>query len=258
MRKNYIIVSVMSIAGALIMMSSSSGRNDDRTGAPSSNGNCSSCHSGGMQGTTVTINVSEKGSIVPVTSYKAGQTYTVAVAIVGASSAKGFQSTVLDASNNKTGTTANPTSGSRIISANSRDIVVQSSPSLTGAWSYEWTAPANPTGSVTVYAAGLAANGTGTDNGDQGAVGNKVLTLDASTGTHNEEIIRLSAFPNPCSDYLQLSRKVDKLTVTGINGVKYPVTITNQSVKVQDLPAGFYYVNWVYGSATGTLKFQKI
>jgi hypothetical protein len=165
---------------------------------------------------------------------------------------------VLDASNNKTGTTANPTSGSRIISANSRDIVVQSSPSLTGAWSYEWTAPANPTGSVTVYAAGLAANGTGSDNGDQGAVGNKVLTLDASSSTRNEEIIRLSAFPNPCSDYLQLSRNVDKLMVTGINGVKYPVTITNQSVKVQDLPAGFYYVNWVSGTATGTLKFQKI
>jgi len=259
MRKNYFIVSAMSIAGALIMMSSSSGRPDDRTGAPSSNGNCSSCHSGGAQGTNVNIGVTEKGgAITPVTSYKPGKTYTIAIAVLGSSVSKGFQSTVLDATNKKTGTTANPTSGAKVISANGRDIVVQSSPSLTGIWSYEWTAPANPTGDVTVYTAGVAANGNGSDNGDQGAVKTSVLTLDASSGTTGSSIVTLSAFPNPCNDVLQLSKAVDQINITGINGATYPVEFSGMKINTRGLAQGFYYIKWSKGSETGTIKFQKI
>lgn len=259
MRKNYIIVSAMTIAGALIMMSSSSGRQDDRTGAPSSNGNCSSCHSGGSQGASVNIGVTEKGgAITPVSSYKPGKTYTIAIAVLGSSTAKGFQSTVLDASNTKTGTTANPTSGAKLISANSRDIVVQSSPSLTGIWSYEWTAPANPTGSVTVYAAGVAANGTGSDNGDQGAVASSVLTLDASSGIANNNLITISAFPNPCNDVLQLCKEVDQIAVTGITGAAFTVEFSGKSISTRNLPQGFYYLKWTKGNESGIVKFQKI
>ncbi|NBP05288.1 MAG: T9SS C-terminal target domain-containing protein [Bacteroidetes bacterium] len=257
MRKNYIIVSAMTIAGALIMMSSSGGRNDDRTGAPSSNGNCSSCHTGGIQGTSVNIGVTEKGAFTPLTSYQAGKTYTVTIAVLGASSSKGFQSTVLDASNIKTGTTANPTSGSRIISANSRDIVVQSSPSLTGAWSFEWTAPASPTGSVTIYAAGVAANGTGSDNGDQGAVATKSLTLDAGAKTATNNLVSMQVYPNPCSDVLQLSKAADQITITGITGAAFPADISGTNINTLNLPQGFYYLKWTKGNETGTIKFQK-
>ncbi len=259
MRKNYIIVSAMTIAGALVMMSSSSGRSDDRTGAPSSSGNCGSCHSGGTQNTSVNIGITEKGGgITPVTTYKPGKTYTIAIAVLGTSTAKGFQSTVLDASNLKTGTTANPTSGSRVISANSRDIVVQSSPSLTGIWSYEWTAPANPTGNVTVYAAGVAANGTGSDNGDKGAVASSVLTLDASSGTYNNSMVSLAAFPNPCNENLQLSKEVDQIAVTGITGAAFAVDFSGKNISTGRLPQGFYYLKWTKGNESGIIKFQKI
>ena len=260
MRKNYFIVSAMAVAGAFILMSSSSGRPDDRTGAPSSNGNCGSCHSGGTQGTTVNIGVTEKGgAITPVTSYKPGKTYTIAIAVQGTlSTSKGFQSTVLDATNKKTGTTASPTSGAKIISANSRDIVVQSSPSLTGIWSYEWTAPANPTGDVTIYTAGVAANGNGSDNGDQGAVKTSVLTLDASSGTSGSSLINLSAFPNPCNDVLQLSKAVDQINVTGINGASYHVGFSDMNINTRALPQGFYYLKWTKGNESGIIKFQKI
>lgn len=249
----------MTIAGALIMMSSSNGRNDDRTGAPSSNGNCGNCHSGGTQNASVNIGVTEKGgSITPVTTYKPGKTYTIAIAILGTSTSKGFQSTVLDASNLKTGTTANPTSGAKLISANSRDIVVQSSPSLTGIWSYEWTAPANPTGSVTVYAAGVAANGTGSDNGDKGAVASSVLTLDASSGTVKSSLISVNAYPNPCNDVLQLSKEVDQIAVTGITGAVFALEFSGKSISTSSLPQGFYYLKWTKGTESGIVKFQKI
>ncbi|MFN4914590.1 MAG: choice-of-anchor V domain-containing protein [Sphingomonadales bacterium] len=258
MRKNYIIVSAMSIAGALIMMSSSSGRSDDRTGAPSSSGNCGSCHSGGTQGTSINVAITEKGTFNVATSYKAGKTYTIAIAVQGTSTAKGFQSTVLDATNKKTGTTANPTSGSRLISANSRDIVVQSSPSLSGIWSYEWTAPANPTGSVTIYTAAVAANGTGSDNGDQAATTSNILTLDATSGTSNISLASLSAFPNPCNDVLQLSKEVDQIAVTGITGALFTTGFSGKSVNTGNLPQGFYYLKWTKGTESGIIKFQKI
>lgn len=258
MRKHYIIVSAMSIAGALIMMSSSSGRPDDRTGAPSSNGNCGSCHSGGNQGTSINLAITEKGTFNAVSSYQAGKTYTIAIAVLGTSTAKGFQSTVLDATNKKTGTTANPTSGSKVISANSRDIVVQSSPSLSGMWSYEWTAPANPTGSVTIYAAGIASNAMGNDNGDQAATANKVLTLDATSGTTNKSMITLVTFPNPCNDVLQLSKEVDQIAVTGITGAVFAVEFSGKSISTGSLPQGFYYLKWTKGNESGIVKFQKI
>jgi len=161
-------------------MSSSSGRPDDRTGAPGSVGNCASCHSGGLQITTVTVGATEKGKTTPITKYEAGKTYTIGLIIGGISTTKGFQATVLDASNNKTGTTANASAGAKIISANNRDIASHSSPSTTGLFSFDWTAPASPSGNVTVYASGMAANGNGSDNGDKGATGSLTLTLDNS------------------------------------------------------------------------------
>lgn len=258
MKKDYIIVSAMSIAGALIMMASSSGRTDDRTGAPSSNGNCGSCHSGGMQGTSINVAITEKGTFNVVTTYKASKTYTIAIAVQGTSTAKGFQSTVLDASNKKTGATANSTSGSRVINANSRDIVVQSSPSLSGIWSYEWTAPANPTGNVTIHTAGLAANGNGSVSGDLGATTSNVLTLEANSGTSNNSQISLAAFPNPCNDVLQLSKAVDQIKVTGINGASYPVDFSGMNINTRALPQGFYYMKWSKGNENGIIKFQKI
>jgi hypothetical protein len=258
MKKNYFIVSGLIVAGAVVLMGSSSGRTDDRTGAPSSDGNCGSCHSGGAQGTSVNIGVTEKGMMTPVTSYKAGKTYTVAVGVLGVSTVKGFQSTVLDATNKKTGTTANPSAGSRIISANSRDIVVQNSPSALGAWTYEWTAPASPTGDVTIYASGVAANGLSGDAGDQANIKKMVLTLDASTGTHSNPYIALSAYPNPCKDILTLSKAVDQLTISGINGAVYPAEISGSSLNTRKLPQGIYYLKWSKGNENGMIKFQKI
>ncbi len=260
MKKNYIILSAGILAGAIVLMSSSSGRNDDRTGAPSSNGNCSNCHSGGTQGTTINIGVTEKGTVVPVSSYQAGKTYTVAIVITasGLSPAKGFQSTILDATNSKTGTTANTTGGSRIISANNRDIAVQSSASLTGIWSYEWTAPANPTGTVTVYAAGIAANGNFGDNGDMGATTSKALTLDASTGVRSNMASKFQVYPNPCGDKLQISGNVSSISVIDLAGREQEVALTNQVIDTKNLMPGFYFLKWHDGQTSGTVKFQKI
>ena len=163
---------------------------------------------------------------------------------------KGFQSTILDAANKKIGTIANPTSGSKLITANSRDIVVQSSPSLSGLWSYEWTAPASPTGRVTIYTSGIAANANSQSSGDQVVSNSTILTLDASSSTSNNKLVFLAAYPNPSA--------VDKIEVTGINGATYATDLNGLSINTINLPQGFYFLKWMKGTETGIIKFQKI
>jgi hypothetical protein len=257
--KKYYFLSGMAFVGlAVVLMSSSSGRPDDRTGAPGAVGNCGSCHSGGLQLTTVTIGVTEKGQTTPVTKYQPGKTYTVGLLIGGLSTTKGFQSTVLDASNNKTGITSNASAGAKIISTNGRDIASHSTPSSTGIWSYDWTAPANPTGNVTIYTAGMAANGNGGDNGDKGATGNITLTLDNSSATSGISV-DLSVYPNPCSNELILPANTTSANVYSADGKLQNPIISENKINVSGLSAGFYYVKGQTSAGqTFTSKIQKI
>lgn len=257
MRKNYIIFSLTAMASAVLLMSSSNGRFDDRTGAPSSDGNCGSCHIGGSQGTTVTIGVTEKGQLSPVNSYQPGKTYTIAVAVGGISVSKGFQATVLNSSNQKTGTTANASAGSQIISANSRDIASHTSESTTGLWSFEWTAPANPTGNVTIYASGNAANNNTQDNGDQAATATKVLTLDNSAGTRATDIAANLVYPNPCTTELHIPQGAVSVQVTDMGGKIMNCSSNGYIVNTASLSSGIYFVSFMTNGNKVVQKFRK-
>lgn len=251
------IVTAALAASALILMSSSNGRSDDRTGAPSSDGTCGSCHSGGSQGTTVTIGVTEKGLLVPVNSYKAGKTYTVAIAVGGLSTRKGFQATVLSASNGKTGTVGEASAGSQIISANSRDIASHTAVSATGLWTFEWTAPSSPTGSVTIYASGNAADGASADNGDQAATASKTLTLDNTSGTGTVDVVAITVFPNPCSDFLILPNQAREISVYALTGSEVPFQAEGNVLDTRNMATGFYYISYSIDNKRVTTKFQK-
>lgn len=257
MRKNYVIVTAALAASALILMSSSSGRSDDRTGAPASDGNCGSCHSGGSQGTTVTIGVTEKGLLVPLSSYKPGKTYTIAIAVGGISTKKGFQATVLNASNAKTGTTGAASAGSQIISANSRDIASHTAVSATGLWTFEWTAPANPTGSVTIYASGNATDGSNDGTGDKAITASKVLTLDNSSSTGTVDVSAITVFPNPCTDFLILPNQASHVSIHAVNGTVVPFSSNGNVLDTRNLATGFYYISYNIDNKKVTTKFQK-
>lgn len=257
MRKNYIIFSLTAVASSILLMASSGGRNDDRTGAPSSDGNCASCHSGGTQNTTVTIGVTEKGQFVPLNSYQAGKTYTIAVAVGGISTSKGFQATVLNSSNQKTGTTANASVGSQIISANNRDIASHTAESATGLWTFEWTAPASPSGSVTIYASGNAANNNSLSSGDQAATTTKVLTLDNSTGTRATDIAANLVYPNPCTTELHIPQGAVNVQVTDMGGKIMNSDAIGNTINTSSLSSGIYFVSLNVNGNRVVQKFIK-
>jgi len=143
-----------------------------KTGAPGE-GLCNECHSGNAVNDGV-------GSVaiggVP-TAYTPSQTYSLTATVQRSGQIRwGFELTVLKNSDstaagalaNTTLLTSTQTSLGRAYvshtTLNGQDGTFSGSPS--GAWTFDWTAPAAGAGAVTFYAAGNAANGNGSTNGD--------------------------------------------------------------------------------------------
>ncbi len=154
-----------------LFMSNSFTPDDDYTGSTGST--CANCHSGGSFGGNITI-LGVPTSIAPSTAY----TVTVTVSkVLGTSGRAGFELNVVDATGTKFGTLSNPGTGVGITSAANPDQFakhegVQSFVN-TGigakSWTFTWTSPATAANnSITFYAAGIIANGTGSTSGDQG------------------------------------------------------------------------------------------
>lgn len=79
----------------------------------------------------------------------------------------GFELTALDGSNNAAGTFAlSSTTTTSLSSFNGRQYVGHKNANSTAAWAFKWTAPSAGTGDVTFYIAVNAANGNGSDSGD--------------------------------------------------------------------------------------------
>lgn len=165
-----------------------------RTGAPSES-DCSSCHSGNSGSQVFEITV-----LPPVTSYIPGNTYNIAIGIDDAGMVRwGFEATALkDSDDTMAGTfstiidphVTTKASGGRTYACHTTNGVTSPSdppavqdgtwwstvPNGPAAWAFQWTAPAQGAGSVTIYASGVAANGDGGDAGDNGYVAQLTLT----------------------------------------------------------------------------------
>lgn len=144
-----------------------------KTQAPGE-GVCTDCHGGHV------VNPDALGSVtidgVP-TSYMPGQTYPLTVTVTRTGQQRwGFELTSLKASDNTmAGTLTLVNTITRIVTLNSRNYIEQTtvnggdgtfSGQANGSWDFNWTAPAAGAGSVTFYAAGNAADGSGTTTGD--------------------------------------------------------------------------------------------
>lgn len=147
-----------------------------KTGAPSE-GTCADCHGSG-NGTGNNTGGGLMVILPALGTYSPGQTYPIAVALDGPGATRyGFELTALDASNNMAGTFTNVTDSTGTQSGNGRIYVNQvtthgdgtyAGQSGGGGWVFTWTAPAPGAGTVTFYAAGVAANNDNSaDSGDQ-------------------------------------------------------------------------------------------
>jgi hypothetical protein len=172
-----------------------------KTGAPSESA-CNSCHSGnsGSQ-------IFEIVTVPPVTEYVPGNTYNIGVGLDDAGMVRwGFEATVLkDSDNSMAGTfstlidphVTTKASGGRTYVCHTTNGVTSASdppdpqdgtwwstvPNGPVAWAFQWTAPPQGTGTVTIYASGVAADGDGDATGDNGYVAQLTLTEGAATAT---------------------------------------------------------------------------
>lgn len=173
------------MGGYLLLMSSrparaySSGPDVSLTGSPGlgatpAEDTCTACHNSfalnsGPGKLTVTG--------MPV-SYVPGQKYSITVSLNQASRARyGFQATILDGQGNRAGTISISSPGrtqllSGSVGASNRQYVehtiggVGATSTNQADWTFDWTAPSNNVGKVSIYVAGNAANGSSTEFGD--------------------------------------------------------------------------------------------
>jgi len=205
------------------------------TGAPGEN-TCTSCHD--AQTNTGAFNVIAPASYIP------GQTYTIQVQHTTTDTSRavwGFELVPLTVANAMAGSVANLTTATRIRVANSKSYVTHTSTShasgqtLGTSWSFSWTAPSTDIGNVTLYAAGLQADDSGDDSGDQTYVRSVVIPPVTTAA-----LVEISGrVLTPEGRGLTSAR----VTITDPNGVRR-TTVTTRfgSFRFVDVEAGTSYI----------------
>ena len=232
---------------AFCISSNSNGPGGDRTGAPLSSGNCTSCHSAGSnRNGSVKITVVDKSSMSVVTSIEVGKTYIVSISTLGNSTKKGFQATVLNSSNIGIGIMASATGGASIYKSGSREICGHNTPSLIGAWTFEWTAPAALSGDVKIYAVSIVSNADGSNNGDQTVSTNITLTPKGNSSSKTFfGIESINTYPNPSSMEINLPSFCISVQIVGINGKQVYCGTDVHRINIENLAPGLYFLNGV-------------
>lgn len=263
----YKIITLLLITSATFLFSDSNGPFGDYTGAPLANGNpgntcgISNCHTGNANnGAAINTWFSLKDSTKPESTFEANKTYTVHVEISGNSSAKtfGFQSTILNTSRGKTGTTT-AGAGSQVITTGNRNIVEHSSPSISGKFTYEWISPAFPTDTVRIYSIGNATDGKNTSTDDQIIKNTLVIPLKKSVGNQNPSTLNnLSAHPNPFSNFIQLSSTVKTASLYNTKGLLIMENKQQNAINTQSLAAGIYFLKLKSETEEKVFKMIKL
>lgn len=256
MKKNYFFKFILFLIpfSAFVFMSSSTGRDDGRTGSPGDGGtSCASCHTGGTSGTSVAITTN-----IPVGGYETSTEYDITVTTSSSASTHGFQLTAEKTSDDAkvgsfTAGTGSRVTGNRITHANGSQ----------NTWSFKWTSPTTDVGNVKFYAASVAANGNGSND-----AGDKTVTTSTNDfsvlGIAKEKQLDFALFPNPSSDNInvQLPTGVTKaeLNIFDISGRlvrSAKMTKQNTIVSVIDLSSGIYVLKIQSDGKIGAKQFIK-
>lgn len=141
----------------------------DRTNRPNSQGNCTGCHSGTLNPTGGSY------SVTGTNSYYPGKSYTITAALTGGTK-YGFQMTAVRASSTTVGAGSFSGTGFNTTTQGGRPYARHSGASSTSSYGVTWAAPSTNVGTVTIYAAGVAANGNFSTSGDKTYTTTKTIT----------------------------------------------------------------------------------
>ncbi len=250
---NKLFFAALSVLILISLMSNSSGRanifGQGVTGAPGdSNKTCASsgCHASGAFSPSASLSVSDMDGN-SVTTFKPGETYdiTLSVNASGNPSAYGFQMIALLDDDSPASDWSDIGNNVQIVSIGSKNYIEQNSPSSSNEFSSKWTAPEAGSGPVTFYFAANAVNGNGSPSGDGGTSSQfKLFETTTSSNDLNEETITL--FPNPTSDFLNISgENLDyEGTISNLQGqivstFNFSKTTT---IDIGNLESGLYFV----------------
>lgn len=208
MKRNLLVLSslvaILLGTSAFVMLDSTG--ISGRTGAPGET-NCTSCHGGGTGTTAVSFSATPAftGNM-----YVPGQTYTVSVIVTNANYSKfGFDCEILTPANANAGTMTTVLPGVKFLTFGAKKDAVHSTPKTgTGSatFSFVWVAPTS--GTATIYAAGNAVNGNGSDTGDKVGTANMVLTPDLSSGVQEMSqtgFAGVVVYPNPAVSDIKMN-----------------------------------------------------
>ena len=245
---------MMLVAGALALLSNASGRGtasgQGASGAPGDGLTCASgnCHgSTGPFGAEINIALSKDG--VDVDQYLPGETYTMTVSIntsSGTPSRYGFQMTAIVGDNTGAGSFSDISSNAQALSINGRTYLEHNGPSNSETFTATWTAPEAGSGDVTVFAAGIAANGNGGTSGDSGATNSVTISEDDLSSVKILTTDEMSLYPNPAIDFIKVDTELNQsmiYDVLSISGVKVTSgKIQNSVIDISNLTNGLYIV----------------
>jgi hypothetical protein len=255
MKKHYFFKFTLLLipVSAFLLMSSSGGRDDGRSGSPGDGGaSCTACHSGNANlGASASITTN-----IPAAGYDLNTDYTITVNSTSSSSKLGFQLTAENVSDTKVGSfTAG--SGSRVTGQR----ITQSSPSTSGDWSFTWKSPTTNEGSVTFYTAVNATNGNGGTSGDQVVL---ATTAVGVLGISEAKRLHFDMFPNPASEKvtIQLPSGSELATVQfydylGRLALSQKIAASENKIDVNDLATGIYILKVISDNKIGSQKFIK-
>ncbi len=241
-----------------------------------------SCHSGGIPDNSGpgTPSILFSGG----TTYVPGQTYTITpkiyhptrnrfgFQIVSISDNNGaFEGTVSLIDTNKTRMQI-PTWGSY----QDRNFVMHrlagSYPTIanTGSWTYKWTAPSANVGNISFYACFNAVNNNNTNDGGDETYYTKITINPSAVGIAeiSSDNIRISVYPNPCSEYVYLfysltgstSLKAELINLEGkfaqsLIQEKTVFGLYSEKIELPEVPVGMYFIKSNVG---GKESLQKI
>jgi hypothetical protein len=198
----------------------------DATGNPANigEGNCSGCHTGNAinTGGSLTISVKDKNGKA-VTSYAFNELYTVDITVARSGiSTYGFDAEVVTANNTDAGViTSTDTNKVQTLMGDRSTNMTHVSPGKTAnshTFSFAWKTPAADSGEITIYAAGLAANGNGKNTGDYTYTSVKKLKANPLAIAENESAIReISIYPNPVTASFHLSFNLRQANIVSVD-----------------------------------------
>jgi hypothetical protein len=251
----------------IIFSSNSGGRSTGTTGAPGETGvTCAGCHFGGSFNPDMEVLLYDTEG-AQVSSYKPGQEYTVEVKVnarMGSPSRYGFQALSLkDQDNTNAGQFTEPGQRVRTFTSMNRQYIVQSSASNSNTFTAKWTAPAEGTGAVSFYAAGIAANGNSNTTGDSPVNDKFTFSEDATSSTdflQEEEAIVV--FPNPALNFIQFSHthNISHIVIYDTKGAKVLETMNNGNfLDIGSLGSGIYIIRFVsFDNQSQIHRFVKL